>query len=105
MSDTIELGVAIDPDAVNRYVADRILESAIGDALKKEIDKAVEGLRSYNSPFKNLVASHIEREIARLLQEQYADQIAQVVREKVTEQFTADLIDKAFDAFARRTYQ
>jgi hypothetical protein len=100
-----ELGVKIDPDTVNRYLADRILESAIGEELQRQITKAVTELgQSYRSPFANIIAAHVEKEIARLIQEEYAEQITALVREKVTEQFTTDLIGKAFEAFERRAY-
>ena len=105
MSEAAELGVKIDPDTVNRYLADRILESAIGEELQRQITKAVTELgQSYRSPFANIIAQHVEMEIARLIREEYVEQITALVREKVTEQFTADLIDKAFEAFRQRAY-
>jgi hemerythrin-like domain-containing protein len=99
-----ELGVQIDSEAVNRYLADKILESAIGEELKKQVDQAVKDMSAYGSPLKNLIAQHIQNEIIKLLQTEYSEQIAAVVREKVTAEFTAELLDKAFEAFRRRAY-
>lgn len=98
--------LAIDPEAINRYVADRVLESALGDVLRKVVDEEVKKLStSYNNPIAPVVQRFIADEVRRLITEEFKEQIEAVVRERVTEQFTADLLAKSFEAFERSAYR
>ena len=56
----MELNVNIDPEQINKMVADAVLESALGDAVKKVINEQVKKLSSsYNNPLDSVVQQHI----------------------------------------------
>ena len=51
---------SLDPDVINKYVAQKIVESSIGEALKTEIDKEVGRISSkFDNPMKPVVAQAI----------------------------------------------
>ena len=49
-----------------------------------------------------MVKAEIRDAITRIVHEQYAEKIRAMVAEKVTEQFTEDLMGKMWDAFVGR---
>ena len=97
-----QLGIQIDPDAVNKYIANQLLESAIGEAIEEEVTKAISNMKGYNSPIKNIVARHIEKAMEELITEQYNDEIKKLVAQHVTEEFTNDLLMKMFNVWKDR---
>lgn len=98
-----ELKVELDPQAINKLVAEAILQSAIGTQLEKVINKNIETLsRSYDNPIEPVVQSEIREAVTKIVREKYGEMIRQKVAEKVTEQFTEDLFDKLWQAFERK---
>lgn len=94
------INVNIDPEQVNRAVADAIIKSAIGEQLDKTIKEEVDRLsRSYDNPVQKVVQAEIRDAITKTVHEQYAEKIKAMVAEKVTEQFTEELFDKLWRAF------
>jgi hypothetical protein len=52
----------VSPEAINKYMADRIIESAIGAELQKVIKEAVDKITTgYDSPIKKLVDQHVQQ--------------------------------------------
>lgn len=98
----LPLAIQIDPDAVNKFIATKILESAIGEELQKAINSSIKGISSYRNPYEAIVSKHIEQEIQRLIQTEYSDQIREHVKNKITDQFTNEMITKLWEAWYER---
>ncbi len=95
-----EINVNLDPEQINRAVADAIIKSAIGEHLDKAIKGEVEKLsRSYDNPVQKIVQAEIRDAITNIVHEQYSGKIKIMVAEKVTEQFTEELFEKLWRAF------
>lgn len=78
---------SIDPDAINRFVSEKIIESSIGDALRTTIDNEVKKLSSsYDNPMKNVVTMKLQ-EVAREYLEtpEVKERLRKVVEEKLTD--------------------
>lgn len=90
-----ELPISIDPDAINKYVADRIIESALGERLQETVSKAIDAFGSYgNDPLKSAVTAEINNQIMVLIKTEFAPQIQAAVREKMTDDYINKLVDE-----------
>lgn len=98
----MKLDVNLDPEQINKAVADAIIRSAIGKELNRAIEDEVKRLSvSYQNPIVPIVRQHIEGAIQSIIREKYLEQIQTVVAGRVTEKFTADLLDKLWEAFVK----
>lgn len=96
------VGITLDPEAINRYVAAQIAESALGDALKAAVDKEVAELsKSYNNPFEQVIRTHVITEIQRLIREEHAPAIAEILKAKMTPEVVERIANAAWDAMER----
>lgn len=99
----MDINVNLDPEQINKVVAEAILQSAIGEQLEKVIDREVQKLsRSYDNPIEGVVRQEIQAAVTNIVHERYAEKIKAMVAQKVTEQFTEELFDKLWSAFTDR---
>ena len=85
----------IDPEAVNKLVADAVLNSAIGEAVKKAVEKELANLsRGYDNPLEIVVRTHVADIALTVLREEHGT----AIREKIA----AALSLKLSDAFINR---
>lgn len=83
----------IDPEEINKFVSQKILESSIGEALRKEIDTQVSRLAtSFDNPMKPVVANAISQ-VAR----EYLE--TPEVKARLKETVQKALTDEALDGF------
>jgi transcriptional accessory protein Tex/SPT6 len=95
-------GIKIDPESINRYVAETIAASSIGEALKKVIDEEIaKASKSYDNPYRPVVSEVIRAEMNRLVTEEFGDEIRKAVRERVDEEFVNELISKMSDSWQK----
>lgn len=88
--------INLDSDSITKYVADAIIGSSIGDALKQVIDAETERLsRSYNNPITPVVQRAINDAIVALISQQYKSKIEDEVRKQLTDTVVAELVSKA----------
>lgn len=86
--------VSVDPEAINKYIADQILESALGDRLHETVATALKALTGFgNDPLKTAVISEINKQITDLVAKEYAEMIRNSVREKLTDEFIDNLVN------------
>lgn len=84
--------VSVDPAAINKYVAEMILESALGDRLKETVEEALKALGKYgNDPLKSAVQSEVSKQVMELVRTEFHPQIAEAVRNAMTPEFINDL--------------
>ena len=95
----MELNVNIDPDQINKMVADAVLESALGDAVKNVIDEQVKKLSSsYNNPLDSVVQRHIADMVRATLTAEYTDELRERVHKAVADKMTDDFVSKVIEA-------
>lgn len=98
----MELNVNIDPEQINKMVADAVLESALGDAVKKVINEQVKKLSSsYNNPLESVVQQHIVNMIRDTLVTEYADDFKSKVHKAVADKMNDDFVGKVIEAGLR----
>lgn len=86
----MELNVNIDPEQINKMVADAILKSAIGEALKLAIERVLKDLtKTYDNP----MDIAIKNEMAKLIQKTIANDYSKVIEEKVKAAVAAQVTD------------
>lgn len=94
--------LAIDPEAINQYLAQQIAESAIGEVLKDQIDKAVSDLsKNYNNPFEAVIRQHVTTEIQRIVTEDYSELLNTTIKELVTADMIERLIREVWQKLSR----
>lgn len=93
----------IDPEAVNKFVADAVLNSAIGDAVKKAVENELEKLTSvYNNPFESVVRTHVTGIALTVLREEYDDVIREKVAAALAKSFSTEFINRICDKALER---
>lgn len=91
-----ERSVLIDSDAINRYLAERILESALGERLHETVEQALKQLGSYgNDPLKSAVFAEVQKHVRECVSDEFAATIRTRVREKMTDEYIDDLVARA----------
>lgn len=93
----------IDPEAINRYVAEQIIESAIGEQLRAVIDDQIKKHSSsyYDNPMKHVVAAALQQEAREYLA---TPEIKARLRAKVEEGLTDELIDTLITQIGQKVY-
>lgn len=89
----------IDPETINKFVAEKIIESSIGVELKKRIDEVVHNMaNSYKNPYDGLL-KHSIQEAARAYVETPAikDQIKAAVNKKLEDGLKEDILNKTLE--------
>lgn len=94
---TVEL--KIDAEQINKYVAQRIIESSIGKTLQEAIDKQVASLSSlYNNPLDAAIQHAVKNEVIRLLgQPEFVEKIHKLVIARTTDDVLNGIISKVWD--------
>ena len=90
--------IDIDGAAVNQMVANAILNSAIGEELKKTIGEAVNKTLKADSwgrsPIIDVVNNYIRKEIESLIQAEFSGPIREKVKLAISDQLTDEIIGK-----------
>lgn len=94
----MNINVDIKAEDINRAVTDAIAKSAIGDLLEKAIKEQVAKLsQSYNNPLEKVIEQQVFATVRKVLQEEYADTLKNMVRDKMT--------NKTIDAFVEKLWE
>lgn len=102
----MEIKVDLSAEQINNQIVEAIAKSAIGVELKRAIDEQVKAMsQSYNNPFKNIITGMIRNEIERIVKEDYTVQINTLVREKVTADFSTEMLTTLWKAWEDRKDQ
>lgn len=91
------MDLKIDPDAINRYVAEQILQSTLGPQVKALIDANVKSLTAgYNNPFEPAIKRFIAEEMEKVIKAEYGEVLRAQVKAKIDAK-SVELIDKIID--------
>lgn len=94
------MNVDISPEDINKYVADKILNSALGEALRKVIDDEIKKLsQSYDNPLQKAVQQEIQRLIMAVVETEYGPKLRAAIQERMTDKIVGEVANKAFDAW------
>lgn len=88
-----ELGITVNPETINEYVAKQIIESALGERLQETVSEALKAFGKYgNDPLKAAVTSEINKHIMNFVRKEFSSQIEAAVREQMTPEFINSLV-------------
>lgn len=103
----MNITVDIEPSAVNQQIAQAVIDSQLGLAIKERIETFLNQKSSYdgrptlNSEMARAVDVVIRDIIVNLIKSDYKTAIEQKVREKLTSDVIAEMTIKAIDKFTR----
>lgn len=99
----MQVNVNLTPEDINRTITEAVAKSAIGEALTKAVQNYVKKLGdSYNNPLDTIVAEEVNRLLCQLLRDEYQEQIKSMVRTRITEQFTDELLTQLWDIWLQK---
>lgn len=94
------MSLNIDSETVNKYVADAVLNSAIGEALKKQIEETLEKITSgKDNPVQPVIDNHVSNALYQLLHQEYAALIKTRIAARLTDEVLDEIINAAFEAW------
>lgn len=95
--------VNLDSRQIEQAMVSAIIDSSLGDVIKEEVQKAIDGLLkdqfNRRSPIRIAVEAEIQRIVLLLLREEYGEKMRDAVREKLTDDAIAKAAGAAIDAF------
>ena len=93
--------ISVDPEAINKYIADQILASTLGERLTSVVDSALRTQFGHD-PLKNAVAAEVQRQIMELVKDEYADRIRTAIINRLTDSVLDQLIDQFMNSLTAR---
>jgi len=98
--------ISVQPEDINRIVADAVAKSAIGEHVKAAVQKVLNELaQSYNNPYEQTIKSIAHKEIERVIGEQFGvairEKAAERVRGVLTDGVMNQIVEKAVAAATR----
>lgn len=91
--------IDIKPEQIEEMIVSAALGSALGDAIKKEIETVLGKLERADSPLRMAINAEIQRVFLNLLRDEYADKFKEEARRQLTEKVVGDVAQAALSAF------
>lgn len=100
----MDVKVELDKESVNDHITKAIMDSAIGDELRKEIKTYLDGLgKSYESPIKKIVGRVVQEQIYRIVSsDEQVERIKQEIRTLLTEETISTICSTAFNSMLEK---
>lgn len=93
----------LDPNDVNKLVAEAVLNSAIGEAVKKAVEKEIAKLSgSWDNPLESVVRNHVCDITRDVLNKEHGDAIRERVKAALTSKLSQEFIDRVCEAAASK---
>jgi hypothetical protein len=106
--DMSEILINVDPKQINKFVAEAILESCLGEEVRKAIEKVVGQISQVDyrghGVISDIVKAKVQETICELLNTEYREQIKTLVSEAMTEKAIKELTDAALNALINKAY-
>jgi hypothetical protein len=97
------MALEIDPQAINQLVADAVLKSALGDAVKKAVDDAIKKLsQSWDNPLETVVRNEVAAMAREVLRDDHGPAIRERVKAALTKKLSDEFIDRVCEAAASK---
>lgn len=98
----MQLEINLDPEQIEQYIVQAVIDSALGDVVKEEVQKALDSLREVPMRRRGVIAVAIEAEIQKIvlqvLRNEYTDKLRAAVREQMTETYVNTVVSAAVQA-------
>ena len=95
----MDLNINIDPEQINKMVAEAVLNSAIGDQVKVQVQNNINELgKRHNNPIDAVIKKHINDLIIQCLVKEHAELLKAKVHEAVSGKITDEFVNKVLDA-------
>lgn len=92
--------IKLDKSTVEQAVADAIVNSAIGDHIKKAVDEMLS--KGWDSPIRKAVEQMIMTTALKMVQAEYADRIKEAVKVHMTEVVLNETVLRMWDEVWKR---
>jgi hypothetical protein len=90
----VSFEVKLDPEHVNKVVAETIIKAALGQQLEKAIQKSLDDcVNGYNAPVKVLVSQHVNEAIRAVLDRDYREKIIAMIAEKLSKEHIDTIVE------------
>jgi hypothetical protein len=99
----MDLQLNIDGSKINEYMAAKILESTLGDQIKKQIAETMKTFDAYNSPLKGVVNQFVNQVIDEELRTTYKAPVQEAIRKAMTTEQLEKLADEYVSKLAFNT--
>lgn len=97
----MEFNLDIDAEQVNKMVADAILQSTIGEHLRREIEEQVKRLtHPFNNPLKPVIEQQVAAILRDIIREEYQEKIEAEARRQITDKLVHDTVFAAVEAYS-----
>lgn len=100
----VPIQLSITPEQINQMIAQAVLDSKLGEEIKRVVKQKCEQLHSYQ--FTNLIEKVVEDEMKRMVQQvvmtHHSDQIRELIKTKITEKVTDEFVDKIWKSVESR---
>lgn len=94
----MELNVNINPEDINKLVADAVLQSTIGVQVRKIVeDKVKELAQRYDNPIQKVVEYEISNIIRQVLIEKHSDEMKKKIEEELSKQMSSEFVTKVVE--------
>ena len=92
--------IELNPEAVNKLLADSIMESSLGTYLRGIAEKQFQELRSsYKNPIEDALRQEVFKVVRELVQTEFREKIEATVREKLTDDILSGCAIAAWNTF------
>lgn len=86
-------------EQINEFLSKAILESQLGEAVKKAIERNLEDLQKrWDNPFDAVVKSHINQILDKEIMVNFRPALEKRIKESVAQNLTDELIENIFKA-------
>lgn len=94
----MDIKVNIDPEQVNKAVADAIIKSAIGDKIRDGVQRATAELTcTWQNPIDEAIKAQVNMIVRDVISApEFIEKIKAHIHEKLTEQMVTELLDAAW---------
>lgn len=102
MAAAVELNVQLDPEQINAMVSQAILQSAIGEEIRKAVEGHIRRLTTgYDSAIGKIVEKIVNEEVRNVVGLQFTPLVKEKVQESLTEELVGKLINKAWETLTQ----
>ena len=96
----MDININVDAEAINKQITEAVAKSAIGEELKKVVDREVKKIsNSYENPLGVVVGREIEKMLRKLIEEEYIGKIKEFVSARMSDEFVKNILDKMWVAY------
>lgn len=93
--------VSFDPQKINEFIANAILQSHMGKAMDDRVNEFVNKMSSsYDNPLDPIIKRYITEAIETLVKEKYKNFIEDQIKSKITEEKVSKIVDTIWKRLA-----